>query len=113
MVELGRLHSAPRYRYASDLIYSYLVYTARNSDVRHTLVDGKFLMRDHALLTVDETSVLARAQAIADRIDGFLAQREDNLLSKIVAISGVHSAEIFEVQLKARISNLDQVLATG
>ncbi|MDQ2997396.1 MAG: amidohydrolase family protein [Chloroflexota bacterium] len=111
VVELDRLHSAPRYRYTSDLIYAYLVYTARNSDVRHTLVDGKFLMRDHTLLTVDETSVLTRAQAIADRIDSFLAQREDNLLSKIVAISGVHSAEIFEVQLKARISNLDQVLS--
>lgn len=111
VVELGRLHSAPRYRYTSDLIYAYLVYTARNNDVRHTLVDGKFLLRDHALLTVDEASVLARAQAIADQIDGFLAQREDNLLSKIVAISGVHSAEIFEAQLKARISNLDQVLA--
>jgi 5-methylthioadenosine/S-adenosylhomocysteine deaminase len=111
VVELDRLHSAPRYRYTSDLIYAYLVYTARNSDVRHTLVDGAFLMRDHTLLTVDEPSVLARAQAIADRIDGFLAQREDNLLSKIVAISGVHSAEIFEVQLKARISNLDQVLS--
>jgi 5-methylthioadenosine/S-adenosylhomocysteine deaminase len=111
VVELDRLHSAPRYRYTSDLIYAYLVYTARNSDVRHTLVDGKFLMRDHTLLTVDEPSVLTRAQAIADRIDSFLAQREDNLLSKIVAISGVHSAEIFEVQLKARIGNLDQVLS--
>jgi 5-methylthioadenosine/S-adenosylhomocysteine deaminase len=111
VVELGRLHSAPRYRYSSDLIYAYLVYTARNNDVRHTLVDGTFLLRDHSLLTVDEASVLTRAQLIADRIDGFLAQREDNLLSKIVAISGVHSTEIFEVQLKARITNLDQVLS--
>jgi 5-methylthioadenosine/S-adenosylhomocysteine deaminase len=111
VIELGQLHSAPRYRYASDVIYSYLVYTARNTDVRHTLVDGRFLLRDHALLTVDQASVLARAQAIADQIDNFLAQREDNLLSKIVAISGVHSAEIFEVQVKARVEHIEQVLA--
>jgi 5-methylthioadenosine/S-adenosylhomocysteine deaminase len=111
VIELGQLHSAPRYRYASDVIYSYLVYTARNTDVRHTLVDGRFLLRDHALLTVDQASVLARAQAIADQIDSFLAQREDNLLSKIVAISGVHSAEIFEVQVKARVEHIEQVLA--
>ncbi len=111
VIELGQLHSAPRYRYASDVIYSYLVYTARNTDVRHTLVDGRFLLRDHALLTVDQASVLARAQAIADQIDSFLAQREDNLLSKIVAISGVQSAEIFEVQVKARVEHIEQVLA--
>jgi 5-methylthioadenosine/S-adenosylhomocysteine deaminase len=111
VVELEQLHSAPRYRYASDVIYSYLVYTARNSDVRHTMVDGRLLLRDHALLTVDQASVLAQAQAIADRIDSFLEQREDNLLSKIVAISGVQSSEIFEVQVKARLHDVEQVLA--
>ncbi len=111
VVELGRLHSAPRYRYTPDVIYSYLVYTARNSDVRHTLVDGRFLLRDHALQTVDQADVIARSQQIAERIDGFLAQREDNLLSKIVAISGVQSSEIFEVQVKARVSDLARALA--
>lgn len=110
VVELERLHSAPRYRYASDVIYSYLVYTARNADVRHTLVDGRFLLRDHQLLTVDENDVLARARQIAGRIDAFLAQREDNLLSKIVAIGGVQSAEIFEVQVKARVNDVAYLL---
>jgi len=111
VVEFGRLHSTPRYRYTNDAIYSYLVYTAHNSDVRHTMVDGRFLLRDHQLLTVDTEHVLMRAQAIADQIDLFLTQREDNLLSKIVAISGVKSIEIFEVQVKARISDSDQIIA--
>jgi 5-methylthioadenosine/S-adenosylhomocysteine deaminase len=111
VVELGRLHSTPRYRYTNDAIYSYLVYTAHNSDVRHTMVDGRFLLRDHQLLTVDTEHVLTRAQAIADQIDQFLTQREDNLLSKIVAITGVKSIEIFEVQVKARISDADQIIA--
>lgn len=111
VVEFGQLHSTPRYRYTNDAIYSYLVYTAHNSDVRHTMVDGRFLLRDHQLLTVDTEHVLMRAQAIADQIDLFLTQREDNLLSKIVAISGVKSIEIFEVQVKARISDSDQIIA--
>ena len=111
VVEFGQLHSTPRYRYTNDAIYSYLVYTAHNSDVRHTMVDGRFLLRDQQLLTVDTEHVLMRAQAIADQIDLFLTQREDNLLSKIVAISGVKSIEIFEVQVKARISDSDQIIA--
>lgn len=111
VVELGRLHSTPRYRYTSDAIYSYLVYTAHNSDVRHTLVDGHFLLRDHQLLTVDEQEILTRAQAISERIDQFLLQREDNLLSKIVALTGVTSNEIFEVQVKAHIRDVNKIEA--
>jgi 5-methylthioadenosine/S-adenosylhomocysteine deaminase len=110
IIDLQRLHSTPRYRYATDVIYSYLVYMAHNSDVRHTIVDGRFLMRDHMVLTVDEPSIMQRAQKIADQIDNFLSQREENLLSKIVAISGVHSTEIFEVQVKAQVKHIEQVL---
>ena len=33
IVELGQLHSAPRYHYAPDAIYSHLVYSARATDV--------------------------------------------------------------------------------
>lgn len=103
IVTLGRLHSAPRYHYSADAIYSHLVYGARSADIRDVLVDGRFLLRDSALLTIDETEVLHRAQAIADKIDSFLAEREDNLLDKILAIGGVQQSEIFEVQAKAQI----------
>ena len=104
VVELGRLHSAPRYSYAADSIYTHLAYSARAGDVRDVLVDGRWLMRDRALLTLDEQAVLRRAQAIADEIDDFLAQREVNLLDKILAIGGVQQDELFEVQVKAKIS---------
>lgn len=110
VVELGGLHSAPRYRYNPDAIYSYLVYTARNSDVRHTVIDGRVLLRDHQLLTVDSQAVIGRAQAIADRIDGFLAQREDDLLNKIAVISDIKPAEIFEVQVKAQVTNVERIV---
>ena len=104
VVELGRLHSAPRYYYAPDALYSHLVYSAHADDVRDVLVDGRWLLRDRRLLTIDEEAVLRRAQAIAERIDTFLAEREVNLLDKILAIGGVQQAELFEVQVKARIS---------
>jgi 5-methylthioadenosine/S-adenosylhomocysteine deaminase len=105
VVELGRLHSAPRYHYAPDAIYSHLVYSSRSGDVRDVLVDGRWLMRDRRLLTIDEAAVLERAQAIAGRIDTFMAEREVNLLDKILAIGGVQPTELFEVQVKARISD--------
>lgn len=101
VVNLGRLHSAPRYTYSPDAIYSHLVYSAHSCDVRDTLVDGRFLLRDQQLCTLDAAGILARAQGIADRINAFLAGREQNLLDKILAIGGVRQAEIFEVQVKA------------
>jgi 5-methylthioadenosine/S-adenosylhomocysteine deaminase len=103
VVELGRLHSAPRYTYSADAIYSHLVYGARAADVRHVLVDGRVLVREQQLLTLDEADILQRSQAIAERINAFLANREQNLLDKILAIGGVRQAEIFEVQVKAHI----------
>jgi len=102
-VELGRLHTAPRYTYAADAIYTHLVYSARAGDVRDVLVDGRWLMRERQLLTIDEQDVLRRAQVIADQVNAFLAEREVNLLDKILAIGGVHQDELFEVQAKAQI----------
>ncbi len=104
VVALGRLHSAPRYHYAPDALYSHLVYGARSADVRDVLVDGRFLLRNQTLLTIDEEDVLRRAQIIVDRIDVFLTAREDNLRDKILAIGGVQQSEIFEVQAKAPIA---------
>jgi 5-methylthioadenosine/S-adenosylhomocysteine deaminase len=104
VVELGRLHSAPRYTYAPDAIYSHLVYSARSSDVRDVVVDGKIVMRDRVLQTLDEEAVIARAQAVADRINTFLAGREQNLFDKLLALGGIAADEIFEVQVKAHIT---------
>lgn len=107
VVELGRLHSSPRYLYAPDAIYSQLVYGAKASDVRDTMVDGRFLLREKHLLTVDEDEVIAEAQRFANIVNEFLAERESNLLDKILAIGGVEQEEIFEVQVKAHIDQSD------
>jgi 5-methylthioadenosine/S-adenosylhomocysteine deaminase len=113
IIGLGKLHSSPRYLYSADAIYSHLVYSAHSNDVRDVLVDGKFLLRDQELLTVNQSEVMAQAQAIASTIDAFLMEREENLLDKIIAIGGVQTNELFEVQVKARIdqATVDRIVA--
>ncbi len=111
VLDLRALHATPRYSYAPDAIYTQIVYSAHGSDVRHTLVDGRFLLRDRQLLTLEEERIKRAAQAIADRINAFLSEREANLLDKIVAIGGVQQSEIFEVQVKAHIDDVDAIVA--
>lgn len=57
VVDLNQTHSAP----ISDPV-SALVYSAQASDVRTTLIDGKVVMRDRRLLTMDETAVTEDAK---------------------------------------------------
>ena len=44
-----------------------LVYSARGGDVRDVVVDGRLVMRDRKVLTVDEDALLAEAEAVARR----------------------------------------------
>ena len=69
VIDLAAPHLTPQH----DLV-SHLVYAARGSDVRHTVCDGQVLMRDRALLTIDEQRIRAeaseRAAALFARADG-------------------------------------------
>ena len=49
---------------------SHLVYVTRGDDVRTTIVNGKVLMRDRKVLTLNEASVLADARAVGDESAG-------------------------------------------
>lgn len=44
-----------------------LVYSARGSDVRDAVIDGRVVMRNREVLTVDETALLAEAERVARR----------------------------------------------
>jgi len=48
--------------------YSALVYGANGANVRHTIVDGRILMQDRKLLTLNEDSIRAEALAFADKV---------------------------------------------
>jgi 5-methylthioadenosine/S-adenosylhomocysteine deaminase len=61
VVSLDRLHMSPE----SEVVSS-LVYAAEASDVQTVVVDGRLLMRNRTLLTLDEADVIADADAQAE-----------------------------------------------
>jgi 5-methylthioadenosine/S-adenosylhomocysteine deaminase len=67
VIDLAQSHSSPQ----RDDVVSALVYSAGSSDVRTTIIDGRVVMRDGELLTLNEADVIAQAnreaKALADR----------------------------------------------
>ena len=107
VIELDQPHNQPHFTRDSNAVYSQLVYAAKSTDVVHTMCDGRWLMRDRRLLTLDEDDIGRAAQEVAHRIDAFLIQREESVLQKLIAIGGAAEQESFEVQVKARIASAD------
>ena len=71
-ISLSDLHFTPMY----DVI-SHLVYVADEQDVTTVVVDGKVLMRDHKVLSVDAKRVRSEADAIAARIRAAVVDQEE------------------------------------
>ena len=69
-VSFNDVHFVPTY----DVI-SHLVYVADEQDVATVIVDGKVLMREHVVLTVDTKRVTQEARALAHRIQTSLSDR--------------------------------------
>jgi len=65
ILDLNRPHLQPIYN-----IISHLVYSATGADVRDVIIDGKLIMQDRKLLTLDEERVLQKAQEWGQRILG-------------------------------------------
>jgi 5-methylthioadenosine/S-adenosylhomocysteine deaminase len=63
LVDFDRPHLRPRH----DLIAG-LVHGAKGADVTHVIVDGRLLMRDRELLTLDEERILYEAEQHAFRM---------------------------------------------
>ncbi|MCU0465245.1 MAG: amidohydrolase family protein [Anaerolineae bacterium] len=102
VVDAQPLHNIPHYDFNPDNVYGRIVYSAKSSDVAHTMVAGQFLLRDRQLLTVDEAVLRDQANGYAERIGAFLSDYKSNVLSKLIAVSvGVERGESFEVQSKA------------
>ncbi len=110
VVDLDQTHNAPRFGRDPAAVYSQVVYAAKATDVVDVMCDGKWLMRDRRLLTIDETSVRSEAADVARRIDTFLIDREGSVLQKLVAIGGAAEQESFEVQVKVKLDAPDDVL---
>ena len=63
VVGLDALHQTPRYS-----VYSHLVYATKASDVRTVVIEGRVVMRERRLLTLNETVIKQKARAIRERI---------------------------------------------
>jgi 5-methylthioadenosine/S-adenosylhomocysteine deaminase len=105
LVDINRLHNAPRFRRDPNGVYAQLVYASKAGDVTDVMVNGAWLMREQRLLTLDEAELMYAAEQYARRIDAFLIHREQSVLSKLIAIGGATEEESFEVQVKVRLSD--------
>ncbi|GAB4581191.1 MAG: amidohydrolase family protein [Anaerolineales bacterium] len=103
LVDIATLHNSPRFRHDRNGAYAQLVFAAKSTDVSDVMVNGKWVMRAHNILTLNEPELLAEAADYAKKIDYFLIKREQSVLSKLIAIGGAVEEESFEVQAKVRI----------
>ena len=73
VVDLRRAHLTPALRVVSDFVHN-----GQAADVRSVMVDGRWLMRDHRVVTLDETAIVSEADRIARAAWGRLfAERPD------------------------------------
>ncbi len=112
VLDAEQLHTVPTFRRDPNALYARIVYTTKSTDVVDVMCNGRWLMRDRAVLTLDEPELKRAAQALAGRIDAFLGSRELSVLQKLVAVGGAIEQESFEVQVKARIPDAAHVLRT-
>jgi 5-methylthioadenosine/S-adenosylhomocysteine deaminase len=103
VVDTSPVHNSPRFRRDPNNAYGQIVYASKSTDVTDVMVNGKWLMRARKLLTLDEDELLYRARDIARKIDSFLIEREQSVLSKLIALGGSMEEESFEVQVKVKL----------
>jgi 5-methylthioadenosine/S-adenosylhomocysteine deaminase len=63
LLDLNQPHLTPLYN-----IYSHLVYAARGADVTRVIINGRTVMKNRELLTLDLKEILSRANRFADTL---------------------------------------------
>lgn len=110
LVDTNPLHNTPRFKRDPMGAYAQLVYASKSTDVTDVMVNGKWLMREHQLLTLNEKELIAQARELAVKIDEFLTEREQSVLSKLIALGGSLEEESFEVQVKVKVEQPSLVI---
>jgi 5-methylthioadenosine/S-adenosylhomocysteine deaminase len=111
LVDSTPIHSSPRFQRDPNNAYAQIVYASKSTDVSDVMVNGKWLMRERRLLTLDESELLAQAEGIARQIDAFLIKREQSVLRKLIALGGSMEQESFELQVKVKLDDPSVVLS--
>jgi len=70
IVDLSGIHNQPDYDVARTLAYS-----ACNHDIKSLIVNGKLLMEDKKLLTLDESLIIKEAMSFSKRVKEFLIDK--------------------------------------
>ncbi|MBI5354564.1 MAG: amidohydrolase [Chloroflexi bacterium] len=110
LVDTSPVHNSPRFRRDPNNAYAQLVFASKSTDVTDVMVNGKWLMRAHKLLTLNESDLLDQARELAQKIDAFLIVREKSILSKLIALGGSMEQESFEVQVKVKVTEPDLIV---
>ncbi len=110
LMDLRDVHTSPAFNREPEAAISRLVYSARATDVTDVMVNGRWLMRERKLLTLDVEPLLQAAADYARRIDIFLMGREGSLYSRLVAIGGAEQEESYEVQIKLHLEDPEPIL---
>jgi len=63
LIDLNKPHLYPCHDIAANLIYS-----AQGSDVKTTIIDGKIVMKNREVLTMDEEKIMFEAQRLAEKM---------------------------------------------
>src|SRR3990172_8731058 len=61
LVDIDNVHNSPHFRRDPNGAYAQIVYAAKSTDVTDVMVNGKWLMRDRKLLTLNEDELLYQA----------------------------------------------------
>ncbi len=110
LVDLNTIHATPQFTHDPLQIYSRIVYAAKSTDVTDVMVEGKWLLQEGSLLTLEPQKLMKSSSETAVLISAFLIEREDSVLSKLVAIGGAEQEESYEVQIKVRISDPEPLI---
>ncbi len=63
LIDMNQPHLTPLYNY-----YSHLVYAARGADVKTSMINGRIVMEDRKLCTIDVQSAMKNVRSIATKI---------------------------------------------
>jgi 5-methylthioadenosine/S-adenosylhomocysteine deaminase len=63
LVDLNQAHLCPRHQLVAQMVYS-----ARGSDVDTVIIDGRLVMENRRMLTVDEETVRNQVESRAKRL---------------------------------------------
>jgi 5-methylthioadenosine/S-adenosylhomocysteine deaminase len=69
IVDTTAPHATPMYD-----VYAQIVYALKESDVRTTIIGGRFIMEDRKMLTLDEPAILEKAAAYKQQVQASFAK---------------------------------------